>query len=210
MAYRPLVIAALLALAAVMPAGAQSPSPVFHQSVGSGIRWLYPISLEGSSDVNGSPGATASWRYWTGPHFGVEGAFGWWSKDHHGEYHSGGYMTPGGYVQDQVDMTYQSSLSYYGLGGNILGRIPIGRAAVVAGGGPGFFVERGHYEQRFNGQRDSNTHTGHHFGVEGLMELEVRATDRFSVFGGLHVELRSIDNADSGFTYPVLGARMAF
>jgi hypothetical protein len=91
---------------------------------------------------------------------------------------------------------------------NILGRAPMGRAALIAGGGPGVYQERGHYDVRFNDQAFSGTSSRSHFGVQGMVELEVNATEALAVFGGLRVEVRDTASIDSSCAYPAVGVKV--
>lgn len=208
MKYRTLILTAAVALALAAPAAAQAPQqPSLGHSIAGGAQWAFPVS---DVDLKGSAGVNASWRYFTGPHLGIEGTFGWWQKNEKGQYHSDGFTTPDGAVYGAMNATYEQRLSTYGLGFNVLGRIPIGRAAIVMGGGPGYFIEHGDANANVNGTAYANSDTGNHFGVQGLAEVEVRATGRLSVFGGLRLELRDVRYADSGFAYPIVGLRLGF
>ncbi len=191
--------AALLVLALAAPALAQAPdTPAFTQSIGGGAQWAYPT--ESGTELNGTPGIRGSWRGWFGPHVGIEGDFGWWKKSVSNDYRSPDFVVTG-----------SSTLSVYNLAFNVLGGIPLGqRANIVFGGGPGWYFETGSSEVNYNGDRYAYSDTSHHFGVQTLADLEVRATGHVSVFGGMRAEWRDVRDWTSGVVYPITGMRFTF
>jgi hypothetical protein len=206
---RPVSVLVLLVLANGAAADAQpakQPTPV--QSIGGGAQWAYPI-IEGGY-LAASPGLTASWRRWMGPYLGIQGEFGWWRKTKSHDYQWEGYQTPMGFVSEPVVGSDTSRFNGYSFGVNILGRIPIGRSAIVAGGGPGLFHERGSFKSVFNGKRYSTTHAETHFGLQSLFTVEVAVNRRVSAFGGFRLEMRNVRWADSLVGYPTAGLRVAF
>lgn len=200
---------AVVALAIAAPAVAQAGrEPPHRQSVGGGAQWAYPASSGG--EITGTPGFAGSWRAWFGPHLGLEGEFGFWRRSRTHEFSSPGYQDPLGFVNEPVHGTAQNRLSTYSLGANVLGRIPIRRAAIVLGGGPGLYAERFSYDVLVNERRDSGSSGSMHFGVQSLAELEFRITPHVNAFGGLRIELRDVRYVDSGVVYPTVGLRYAF
>jgi outer membrane protein with beta-barrel domain len=203
--YVPL-LAAILGLALAAPATAQPAT--FNQSIGGGAHF---ISAFDNPDLRNEPGLNASWRYWAGNHLGVEASFNWFGHDRSTDFSMPSFTMPDGTITDPMHVSVSATSSWYGLGFNVLGRIPIGsRTSVVAGGGPGFYHERGRNEENFNGAMHVITGDASHFGLQGLTELEVRATDRLSVFGGMHIQWRDVRYPDAGFAYPIVGVRMGF
>ena len=190
--------AALLVLALAAPALAQAPATAgFTQSIGGGAQWAYPT--ETGNELNGTPGVRASWRGWFNPHLGVEGDFGWWQKSVSHEYRSPDFVVTG-----------TSDLSVYNLAFNVLGGIPVGRATIVLGGGPGWYFENGNNDALINGERQTYSSSRNHFGLQSLADVEVRASDHVSVFGGMRAEWRNVRESSSGVVYPIAGLRFIF
>jgi hypothetical protein len=163
----------------------------------------------------GAPGIKASWRAWFGPHVGIETGFGWWRRTITREFSSPGYQWPGGPTIPANHGTDKFGVTAYALGVGVLGRIPIGRAAVILGGGPGWFYERSKSDTLVSYEtgttnRYSGGASGTHFGVQTVMELEVRTTRRVSVFGGLRSEIRDARYLESMIAYPTAGIRVSF
>jgi len=100
--------------------------------------------------------------------------------------------------------------SSYALGVGVLGTGSFGRLSFHAGAGPGFFVDRTTYETRASGHLESGSSALRSFGLQMLMELEVRVTSRLSAFAGLRSELRDVRDSESSSGYPTAGVRFAF
>jgi hypothetical protein len=110
-------------------------------------------------------------------------------------------------------VTTSARLNAYNIGANLLGAVPFGsRAALVLGGGGGLYHEGGTAEAIVNGERSSFSNGRNHFGLQSLAELDVRASDRMSIFGGLHAEWRDVREGimDASVIYPVAGVRFMF
>lgn len=180
---------------------AQPVQPARTQSLAAAAQWAYPLD---GGPLNGSLGLNLSYQWWFLEHLGVEGTFGWWRATQSYGFHSSG---PGGGGTD-IDSYSKTEFSAYSLGVNFIGRAPMGRAALIAGGGPGVYQETGRYDVRFNGQAFSGTSSRSHFGVQGVIEVEVKANDAFAVFGGLRVEVRDTSSLDSSCAYPAVGVKM--
>lgn len=205
MLHRSVMVAGLLALAVAAPAAAQSQPAPRTQSIGGGVQFVYPID---GGYINGTPGANASWRRWFGPNLGVEGAFGWWRRSTSTEFSSPAVDNAYGGVPAMEGFS-RSRMSAYSVGVNVLGRIPAGRVAVIVGGGPGVFLDRSTYEARLNAQRFSGSANRRQFGLQMAAELEVMATDRVALFGGLRGEMRGRD-IEGLVGYPTVGVRVGF
>jgi hypothetical protein len=200
MTNRVLTLSALAFLLAAATAAAQpAPHAARRQSIGASAQWMY--SMSGESNFDGAAGLNVSWRYWTPSPLGIEAVFAWWK----GVVHGGD-----DFVGSPWRFRYEDRVSAHSAAFNVLGRIPAGRAAIIVGGGPGYYRMRGRYQSEMDGRGYSSGGTSHDFGVQGLVELEVRATDWFSVAGGVRLELRDASHAMGGFTYPTVGARIAF
>ena len=205
MLHRPLasVIVVLLASA---PVAAQSIPPAERtHSFGAAAEWAYPFR---SSDyLTAIPGVGASYREWVRPRLAIEIEFGSWRKTHTGTYRLAGYQVPPEHRGEPVLASYTSRSSWYNAGVNVLGRIPIGRAAIIGGGGPGFFVEQRDDASLVNDAVQTWSYRSTHVGVQSLAAVELRVTDRVTAFGGARAELRSIDTL---VTYPTAGVRISF
>ena len=213
MVNRILLSVTAIGLLIAAPAAAQSRSGTgLGMSVDVGPQWAFPAD---DPELKGATGLRASWRRWFGPHLGISADLGWWRKRVDSTFRSPGSDVPGGTVPS-IEGAARHSLSAYALGLGVLGRIPAGRAAVILGGGPGWFHDRGAYESRVSydlGAREEqySGHAGRNsFGVHMLAELEVRATGHMSVFGGMRSEVRDVRYWESGIVYPSAGIRFAF
>ena len=101
-------------------------------------------------------------------------------------------------------------ISSYGFGAGILARTIVGRLSLVAGGGPGFFLDRSTHQTRINAAEHVGSTTVRSFGLSLLMELEVRATGHLSGYVGVRTELRDVRDSEGSFGYPTAGVRVAF
>jgi hypothetical protein len=146
-----------------------------------------------------SPGLQGSWRRWFGPHLGVGADVRWKQLQSTDE---GG--PPG--VDWVDDVTHTS----YAVGGGLMGRLAAGRLSLVAGAGPGVFVERRAHDTRANGILQSTAETYLRVGIQGLLEIDLRVTDRLAAFAGLHLEWRDLRSTESSSGYPAAGVRIAF
>src|SRR5512139_2775143 len=163
MIHRSAMLAAMLIVAMAASVAAQPVQPARTQSLAAAAQWAYPVD---GGPLNGSPGLNLSYQWWFGRHLGVEGTFGWWRSTQSQEFHSPAFSGPGG-SGTAMDGYSKTELSAYSFGVNILGRAPMGRAALIAGAGPGVFRERGRYDVRFNEEAFSGASTRTHFGVQG-------------------------------------------
>ena len=193
-----LVLCALVSLALAVPAAAQPAPAGGAQSVSIGGQWAYPTTS--GTELDGSPGLKGSWRGWITPHFGVEAQVGWWTKGMSEEYRDSAYQ-----------VSVHGRMHAWNIGANILGAIPVGRATtIVLGGGPGMFHENAGGTVTVNGASQTSSAGQNHFGLQSVMEVDVRASSHVSIFGGMHAELRDVRESDSGVLYPVAGVRFAF
>jgi hypothetical protein len=207
MNHQSMLASAILVVALAVPAAAQQRSaPTRSQWIGGGAQWAYPVDAQ---ELSATPGLNVSVRRWIGPHFGIEGEFGWWQRSKSYQYRSPAYQTPDG-VFGPIEVLSTSRLATYNLGMNVLGRVPMGRAAIVAGGGPGLFVEHGRSESLVNGTSNEWSATQTHFGLQSLVTLEVRVTDRLTAYGGFRTEMRNVRWVDSFVGYPTAGVRIGF
>jgi hypothetical protein len=205
MLHRPLASLVVLLLASA-PVAAQSIAPDERtRSFGAAAEWAYPFR---SSDyLTATPGAGASYREWVRPRLAIEMEFGAWRETHTGSYRLAGYQVPPEHQGESVLASYTSRSSWYNVGVNALGRIPIGRAAIVAGGGPGFFIGQRDDASLVNDAVQTWSSRSTHVGMQSLAAVELRVTERVTAFGGARAELRSIDTL---VTYPTAGVRMSF
>jgi hypothetical protein len=146
-----------------------------------------------------SPGVEGSWRHWFGPRLGVGADVRWKqlrSTDEGGP--------PG--VDWVDDVTHTS----YAVGGSLMGRAVAGRVSLVGGAGPGVFVERRAHDTRIDGVLQSTNETYRSVGIQGLVEIDLRVTNRLSAFAGLHLEWRDLRSSESSTGYPAAGVRITF
>jgi hypothetical protein len=205
MLHRPLASVVVLLLASV-PVAAQSISPAERtHSFGAAAEWAYPFR---SSDyLTATPGVGASYREWLRPHLAIEIEFGSWRRTHSGTYRLAGYQVPPEHQGEPILASYTSRFSWYNAGVNVLGRIPIGRVAIVGGGGPGLFVEQLDDASLVNDAVQTWSSRSTHVGVQSLAAVEVRVIDRVTAFVGARAELSSIDTL---VAYPTAGMRIGF
>jgi hypothetical protein len=202
------VTAILFTLATTMTttAAAQStPDPDLNQSIGAGPQWALPHTGD-----DAIPGFQVSWRRWFSPHFGLGSDFRWWRNTRTSEINSPTQTGPGGIpIPAQLGQDDRQTSSY-GFGVGLLAKASAGRLSVIAGAGPGFFVDRTVHDTRINDMRSVGEITEQHIGIHMLAEVEVRATHRVSMFAGLTVEQRDLRVLDSQTGYPTAGVRFAF
>ena len=202
------VTAILLALATTRPtpAAAQSrPDPELDQSISAGPQWALPYTR-----ADAAPGIQAAWRRWFSPHFGIGTDFRWWRNTKTTEINSPAQTGPGGIPISAQLGREDRQTSSYGFGMGVLMKASAGRLSVIAGAGPGFFVDRTTHDTRINDMRNAGEITQHHLGIHMLAEVEVRASRRLSLFAGLRVEQRDVRALDTQTGYPTAGVRFAF
>jgi hypothetical protein len=205
MLHRPLASLVVLLLASA-PVAAQSIPPAERtRSFGAAAEWAYPF--RSSINLDATPGIDASYREWLRPHLAIEIEFGSWRESHSGTYRLAGYQVPPEQRGEPVFASYTSHTSWYNVGVNVLGRLPIGRAAITAGGGPGLFFDRYDSASPVNGAVQTWSFTSKHVGAQTLAVVELRVIDRVTAFGGVRAELRDIDAL---ITYPTAGVRINF
>ena len=196
----------LIALVFANPAGAQTPAAdELNQSIDAGLQWANLIS---ASDA--TPGMQVSWRRWWSPHLGIAADVRWGQKATLREIDSPAQPGPDGVLIPAMQGREDRRISSYGFGGGLLARTTIGRLSFVAGGGPGFFLDRSTHQTRINAAEHAGSATVRSLGLFMLMEIEVRATRRLSGYAGLRAELRDVRVPDSSFGYPIVGVRLAF
>jgi hypothetical protein len=195
----------LLATIVAVPAAAQSPGGELNQSIDAGLQWALLIS---ASDA--TPGMQVSWRRWFSPHLGVGTDVRWAQKRTLREFDSPAQPGPDGVLIPAMQGREDRRISSYGFGGGILARTTMGRLSLVAGGGPGFFLDRSTHQSRINAAAHAGSTTVRSLGLFMLMEMEVRATMHLSGYAGLRAELRDVRFPDSSFGYPTAGVRFAF
>jgi hypothetical protein len=185
----------VLVFLAAVPAAAQSaPDPARNQSIGGGLQWGGPYT-----SARMSPGVGVSWRRWFGRNVGVGADVRWKQLQRTDE---GG--PPG------VDWVDEVTHTSYAFGGGLIGRATAGRVSVVGGAGPGMFVERRAHDTRIDGVLRPSTETYRTIGIQGLVEIDLRMTDRLSAFAGLHLEWRDLRSSESSSGYPSAGVRLLF
>jgi hypothetical protein len=200
-----LTIVLLLALLGTTPAAAQSAAEPQNQSIGAAAHWALP-----HPGGNVRPGVQVTWRHWRSPHFGIGADVRWWRRSITEEINSPAQPGPEGVRIPSMQGRTDERLSSYSTGIAPLGRTAAGRVSVIVGAGPGFFVERRSHDTRINASHNSGSTTLRSFGVQGLTELELRATRRLSLFAGLRLELREVRSMESNSGYPSAGVRFVF
>ena len=197
----PIVLVVLVAA----PAAAQSAAHERSHSIGGGAQWAPPYSGRGEA-----PGVQASWRRWFSPHWGIGTDVRWGRKTTTREIDSAAQEGPGGIQIGAQQGREDRRLSSQGLAVGLLARASAGRASFIAGAGPGLFVDRMAHDTHINEWHDAGESTFRSVGVQGLMEVDVRATARLSVFVGVRMEWRDLRDAEGSFAYPTAGLRFAF
>jgi hypothetical protein len=195
----PRVTAPMLLLAIVLttPAAAQPANDgERNQSIGIGGQWAAPHTLRGEA-----PGVQISWRRWLSPHIGVSTDFRWWTRSTTTDFPA---------LAQQEPARETRGTASYGFGVGLLGRMWSGRVSAIGGIGPGFFVDRTTYERQVSDRRDSGGHAHRTIGVQSVLEIDVRLTNRLSGFAGLRMELRDFRDSESSSGYPTVGLRFAF
>ena len=196
----------LIAFVFANPAGAQTPAAdELNQSIDAGLQWANLIS---ASDA--TPGMQVAWRRWFSPRLGIATDVRWGQTRTIRNLNSPVQAGPGGVVVPAMQGYEDRRIASYGFGGGILGRTTIGRLSLVAGAGPGLFVDRSKNQARLNAAEHAGTTTVRSFGLFVLMEMEVRATRHVSGYAGVRAELRDVRVPDSSFGYPTAGVRIAF
>ncbi len=189
MSRRATMASGILLLVLSTAPSAQSLQPPVRAQVGGGAQWAYPY--ESSNYLAATPGFNASFRQWMGPHLGMELECGWWHRS-----------------SAPVGASYTKQFTGYNAGVNVLARIPIGRAAIVAGGGPGLFADRYRTNSLVSQQVwNSNSTT---LGLQSLASLEVRLAGRTTAFGGVRTEVRQLGEVTEFVAYPTAGVRVNF
>jgi hypothetical protein len=189
-----LIAAVVLATVVAVPAAAQSSDPARTHAIGAGAQWGSPYS-----GARMTAGMQASWQSWFGPHFGA-GAHVRWKT----------LQTTRVATAPGLETRDEDRRSSYGFGMGLLGRIPAGRLSLIAGAGPGVFVDRRAHESLLNGTKHSGSETIRSIGLQGVMEIDVRVTDHLSAFAALHIEWRELRSAESSSGYPAAGVRVVF
>ena len=193
-----MAVAFVVAMAAAAPAAAQPPrqsAPV--QSIGAGTQWGPP-----SSGAHLEPGVFLSWTRRFSPRLGVEIDFRWASRNRTSQFTSLAFPSERG---EEVNLT-----SSYAVGGAIVVRESIGRLSLSGGAGPGFFADRTRHERQIGNLRDASLNTVRTIGVLGLVDLNLRVTNRLSAFAGLRLEFRDFTDGEGNMGYPAAGVRFAF
>jgi hypothetical protein len=174
--------------------------PVYPRSIDLGAQWSFP---PGNRGLSGTPGVKISWRRWYGHHLGSEAHAGWWRGETSWEFNS-----------PEFQSRNTDAVTAYSVAIGILGRIPLGRATVVLGVGPGWFHDRRDFEWRTNSasgeQHAAGGETQNSLGVHIVTEVDVRATRRMSVFGGFLSQVRNVRDRESSIVYPTAGLRFGF
>jgi hypothetical protein len=196
-----LFVATFTAPAAAQPGQGVAPD----QSVGAGAHWALP-----HPGGDAKPGLQFAWRRWFSPQFGVGTDFRWWGRSTTTEISSPEQVRQDGVVIPSRQGRDDHRISSYGFSAGVLTKGTIGRLSLIGGAGPGFFVDRTTHERRLDGLRDGGSITVRSIGVQMLVEVEVRATNRLSAFAGLRMEIRDLRASDSSSAYPTAGARFAF
>jgi hypothetical protein len=196
----------LFALVIATPAAAQPPAPaILNQSIDAGLQWALLLSGR-----DATPGMQVAWRRWFSPHLGVGADVRWGQKHTISEFNSPAQPGPAGVLIPAMEGHDEQRISSYGFGGGIVARTTIGRVSLVAGGGPGFFLDRSTHQTRINAAEHSGSTAVRSVGLFMLMEMEVRATRHLSSYAGIRAELRDLRFPDSSFGYPTVGVRLAF
>lgn len=206
MGYRPIIASGILLLVVSTRVAAQATAADDRpHSFGAGSQWAYPY--RGNDELKAIPGIEVAYRDWVRPHVAVELEFGSWRKTYAGTYNLAGYEIPPAHKGEIVYGTYTTHVSSYSAGVNVLGRIPVGRVAIVAGGGPGLFVDERDDASVVNDALQTWSSKSTHVGIQSLAAVDLRVTDRWCVFAGARAELRAIDSL---VTYPIAGVRFNF
>jgi outer membrane protein with beta-barrel domain len=184
----------LLAAAIAAPAAAQTgPAPERLHSIGVGVHTAAPYR------AGDAPGIQGSWVRWVKPRVGIEAEMRWWT---------------GRRITDSIGPTLrlhdEEKQTSYAVGVSVVARAGAGRLSVLGGIGPGFFADRWNNVTTANGETRSTGSSYSTVGVQGLMEMDVRLTNRASLFAGLRIELRDPGDAESLFGCPTVGVRFAF
>ena len=72
------------------------------------------------------------------------------------------------------------------------------------------FFTRWTHDTRIGDWQSSGSHAHTSFGLQMLVEVDVRLADRLSVFAGLRTELRYLRTLEGSSGYPTAGVRVAF
>ena len=201
-------VGALMALALLPTTLAAAPSPAepeHRQSIGAGVQWA--LLNTGRAD---KPGLQASWRRWLSPRVGVGADVRLGVLDTTRAIDFPESTGPGGIIVGSQRGRERVRVASQGYGVGIIARSLPGRVTVAAGVGPGLFVDRRTHDTRINEWSSDGTATLRSMGVQGTVEIEVRATRRVFVFAGLRMELRDVRDGESSSGYPAIGARIAF
>ena len=196
----------LLAVIVATSADAQPAGEARHdQSIGAAAQWALPFSGRGAE-----PGVEASWRRWFSSHLGVGADFRWGIENATIEYNSPAQVSIEGVRIPAQQGRDDRRIASYGLGASIFAKGSAGRLSLIAGAGPGLFLDRTMHETLINGMHHSRSATQRSFGLHLLLEVDVRASDRLSAFIGLRSELADLRDLESSFGYPTAGVRFAF
>ena len=196
----------VLALLPTNPAAAQPPEePEHRQSLGAGLQWALPNAGRAVK-----PGLQLSWRRWISPRVGVgaDVRFGVLHTTREIDFPES--TGPGGIIVRSQQGRERVKVASQGYGFSIFARSLPGRVTMTAGVGPGLFVDRRTHDTRINDWFSDGTETLRSLGAQGVVEIEVRATRRVSVFAALRMELRDVRDGESSSGYPAIGARFAF
>lgn len=186
--FLPLVV--VLCVLAAVPAHAQEKP---RQSVAAGMRWAYPVSYPVRE---GTPGVDVSYRGWLTRYAALEANLGRWT-----------FGTT--FSRDPI-RTFTEEVTGYSFGASVIGQVPVGRASFLVGGGPGYFWDVETNRVLIGNEFHSHTATRGAFGAQAVLEVDIRVTERLSVFAGVRGELRDITYTDSAVAYPTAGVRFAF
>ena len=198
-------IAVLFALAVTTPGAAQSPPEApRHHSIGAAAHWALPYP------GHARPGVQVTWRHWRSPTLGVGADVRWWRTTDITDLDAPAQQGPAGIQIPAMQGRVDERIASYAAGVGILGRVPAGRLSLIAGAGPGFFVDQRSHDSRINASHNVGSVTRRSLGVQALLEVEVRATRRVTAFAGLRIELREVQHQESSSGYPTAGVRVAF
>ena len=203
---RSTTLGALLALGFATAAAAQpGPQPERRDSIGVGVHWALPMTGD-----DPTPGVQLTWRRWLSPRVGIGTDVRWWRTHTITGIDSPAQQGPGGIAIPSMEGQSDERISSASVGVGLLGRASAGRLSFVAGLGPGFFLDRRRHDTRINQSHNTGTTVQRSIGVQALMEADVRATERLTVFAGLRLELRDVRSLESNSGYPTLGVRFLF
>jgi hypothetical protein len=200
-----LALPVLLAMLVAAPAAAQPSAAEPNQSVGGGVQWAPPYTGRGEA-----PGVQATWRRWLSPHWGIGTDVRWGRRTTTREIDTPEQPGPGGITIHAQQGREERRTSSQGFGVGLLARGWAGRTSFIAGVGPGLFVDRTTHETRINEWQDAGESTFRSVGLQGLLEVDIRATSRVSAFVGIRMEWRDVRDAEGSFGYPTAGLRFAF